>query len=43
MIGLQEILAYGALILAAGFLIRKFFFKSRKKKNDGCGGSDCGC
>ncbi|MDY7395746.1 FeoB-associated Cys-rich membrane protein [Aureibaculum sp. 2210JD6-5] len=36
----QSILVYIALGLALFFLIKKFFFKS--KKNTGCN-TDCGC
>ncbi|MEA9413692.1 FeoB-associated Cys-rich membrane protein [Flavobacterium sp. PL02] len=39
---IQEIIAFGILFISIAFLIRKFFWKSSKKKND-CGGSDCGC
>ncbi|WP_424320171.1 FeoB-associated Cys-rich membrane protein [Flavobacterium aquariorum] len=38
---IQEIIAFVILILALGFLIRKFFFK--KKSNKNCGSGDCGC
>ncbi|MBK0369720.1 FeoB-associated Cys-rich membrane protein [Flavobacterium agrisoli] len=38
----QEIVAFLILALAILFLIRKFFWKSKKKKN--CGDKDdCGC
>ncbi|WXK52007.1 FeoB-associated Cys-rich membrane protein [Flavobacterium ginsenosidimutans] len=38
----QEIIAFAILGLAVAFLIKKFFFKSKKKKD--CGnGTDCGC
>lgn len=36
---IQEIIAIGLLVVAVGFLVKKFFFK---KKKDGCG-PDCGC
>ncbi len=39
---IQEILAYSALVLAIGFLIRKFFWKTKKSKKD-CGNGGCGC
>ncbi len=40
---IQNILVFSALVLAIGFLLKKFFFKSSKTKND-CGGDDnCGC
>jgi hypothetical protein len=37
---MQEILTYIVLVVAVAFLIRKFFFKSKKKGN--CD-SDCNC
>jgi membrane protein implicated in regulation of membrane protease activity len=37
---IQQIIAFTILAAAIAFLVRKFFFK-RKKKN-GCG-TDCGC
>nr|WP_281324462.1 FeoB-associated Cys-rich membrane protein [Flavobacterium sp. IMCC34518] len=37
----QEIIAFLVLSIAIAFLIRKFFFKKKSKKN--CGGNDCGC
>jgi hypothetical protein len=37
---LQEILAFTALAVAVVFLVRKFFWK--KKKKGGCD-TDCGC
>ncbi|MDO4880032.1 MAG: FeoB-associated Cys-rich membrane protein [Capnocytophaga sp.] len=36
---IQDILAYGLVGIAALFLIKKYFFKSKKK----CGGTDCNC
>ncbi|MEN9875116.1 MAG: hypothetical protein RLZZ529_113 [Bacteroidota bacterium] len=38
---IQEILAFGILILALSFLIRKYFWKKKSAKN--CGNGDCGC
>lgn len=38
---LQEIIAFIILGIAVAFLIRKFFFKSKKKKD--CGDGNCGC
>jgi len=38
---IQEIIAFGILVVAVAFLARKFFFKPKKKKN-GCD-TDCGC
>jgi len=37
---MQEILVYVALGIAVGFLIKKYFFKT--KKNGNCD-PDCGC
>jgi len=37
----QEIIVYVLLGIAVGFLIKKFFFKSKKKKD--CGSDGCGC
>ncbi|MBZ9629014.1 FeoB-associated Cys-rich membrane protein [Psychroflexus sp. CAK1W] len=39
---LQEILVLFIFLLASGYLIKKFFFKS-KKGNSACGSSQCGC
>ena len=38
---LQQILAYGLLLFAVYFLIKKYVFKQKKKKPD-CG-KDCNC
>ncbi|WP_445453287.1 FeoB-associated Cys-rich membrane protein [Flavobacterium sp. 25HG05S-40] len=38
---IQELLVYLAVAIALGFLIRKFFWKKKSKKN--CGDDDCGC
>lgn len=38
---MQEIFVYIAVVLALFFLIRKYFFKRKKKKGD-CG-TDCKC
>jgi hypothetical protein len=38
---IQEIIAFGILFIAAAFLIKKFFWKSKKKKD--CGDNNCGC
>jgi len=38
---MQETLTYITLALALGFLIKKYFLKSRKK--DSCGSDGCGC
>ncbi|WP_084127054.1 FeoB-associated Cys-rich membrane protein [Flavobacterium terrae] len=37
---IQQVIAFGLLIVAIAFLVKKFFFK---KKNDKNCGSDCGC
>jgi hypothetical protein len=39
----QEILAFIALGIAIGFLIKKFFVKKEKKSDKDCGNDDCGC
>ena len=38
---IQEILVYVGVLLALVFLVRKFFYKS--KKNDGNCDTDCKC
>ncbi len=38
---IQEILAFGILLFALTFLIRKYFGKKKSDKN--CGNGDCGC
>jgi len=38
---MQEIATYILLVFALGFLIKKFFFTSKKNKK-GCD-TDCGC
>ncbi|USD26835.1 hypothetical protein [Flagellimonas marinaquae] len=45
---IQQILAYGTLALAAGYLIWKFFlpkslFSRRKSNSNSCGSDNCGC
>jgi hypothetical protein len=37
----QEKLVYLIVLAAIGFLVRKFFWKSKSKKN--CGDDGCGC
>jgi len=37
----QEILVYILVIVALGFLVRKFIWTPKSKKN--CGDGDCGC
>ncbi|WP_319800124.1 MULTISPECIES: FeoB-associated Cys-rich membrane protein [Flavobacterium] len=37
---IQQIIAFGILIVAIVFLVKKFFFKKKNGKN--CG-NDCGC
>lgn len=39
---IQEIIAFTILGFAVAFLIKKFFFKAKKKKDCGSG-TDCGC
>lgn len=41
--GYQEIIAYGLLILAVGYLIKKSFWKKGGGKKKSCGSNDCGC
>ncbi|WP_089354078.1 FeoB-associated Cys-rich membrane protein [Flavobacterium sp. ov086] len=38
---IQEIIAFAILLIAVGFLIKKIFWKSKKKKD--CGDRNCGC
>lgn len=38
---IQEIIAFAILGIAVTFLIKKYFFKSKKKKD--CGDGNCGC
>lgn len=38
---IQNILVFTAILLAIGFLVKKFFWK--KKSNKSCGTDDCGC
>jgi large-conductance mechanosensitive channel len=38
---IQEIIAFTILGFAVYYLIRKFIFKKKSKKN--CGTDDCGC
>lgn len=38
----QKIIAFIILAIAIGFLIKKYFFKS-KKSDKNCGSGDCGC
>lgn len=38
---IQEVLVGLALVIAVGFLVKKFFFK--KKKSGDCGEDNCGC
>jgi len=44
---IQEILVWTTFLIAVGFLIKKFLWKSPKKASEGetsiCGKSDCGC
>ncbi|SHO72356.1 Virus attachment protein p12 family protein [Flavobacterium cucumis] len=38
----QQILVYLSLAIAVGFLVKKFFWKKRKKKSKPCN-DDCAC
>jgi hypothetical protein len=38
---MQQVLVYLTVALALIFIIRKFFWKKKAKKN--CGDNDCGC
>ena len=38
---IQEILVGVTVLAAAGFLVKKFFFK--KKSSKSCGSGNCGC
>jgi hypothetical protein len=38
---IQEIIAFGILILAVAFLIKKYFWKKKSDKNCGDGDGDC--
>ncbi|MAN28276.1 MAG: FeoB-associated Cys-rich membrane protein [Mesonia sp.] len=43
---IQEILVFITFLIAVGFLVKKFFWKSPKKatgSESACGKSDCGC
>lgn len=45
---LQPILVYIALVIAVGYLVKKFFlpkalFVSKKNSSKACGQDDCGC
>lgn len=37
----QEIVVYVLVLIAIGFLVRKFIWKKKSDKN--CGDDDCGC
>ncbi|MGB1307388.1 MAG: FeoB-associated Cys-rich membrane protein [Oceanihabitans sp.] len=40
----QNILVFSALFIALGFLVKKFFWKEKKKNSKACGSSNnCGC
>jgi len=48
MVLFQEILVYIILLLAVGFVVKKFFlprslFSSKKEYKKACGQEDCGC
>jgi len=38
---IQSVLVFLSLLVAVGFLIKKFFLKKKRKKN--CGDDNCGC
>ncbi|MFA7444492.1 MAG: FeoB-associated Cys-rich membrane protein [Flavobacteriaceae bacterium] len=38
----QDIIVYVALAVAVFFLLRKFIFKPKSKKNNGCDSDCCG-
>lgn len=40
---IQNILVFTALVLAIGFLLKKFLFKPSKAKKNCDGNDDCGC
>ncbi|WP_421823849.1 hypothetical protein [Flagellimonas oceanensis] len=45
---IQQILAYGTLIIAAGYLVWKFLlpkslFSKGKSNSNSCGSDNCGC
>lgn len=43
--GYQEVIAYGLLIIAVGYFIKKSFWKNKGGKKGSCGkdGGSCGC
>ncbi|MHA7841743.1 MAG: FeoB-associated Cys-rich membrane protein [Winogradskyella sp.] len=40
---IQNILVFSALLIAIGFLARKFIWKPKKSSSKTCGTDDCGC
>ncbi|MDG4715088.1 FeoB-associated Cys-rich membrane protein [Winogradskyella sp. YYF002] len=40
---IQNILAFSTLILALGFLVRKFIWTPKKASSKSCGSDACGC
>ena len=38
---IQNILVFLAVLLAIGFIVKKYFYKKKAKK--ACGTDDCGC
>ncbi|MBF00700.1 FeoB-associated Cys-rich membrane protein [Flavobacterium coralii] len=38
---LQEIITYALVAVAVAYLVKKYFFKKKKKGN--CANDDCGC
>ncbi|TRX36717.1 FeoB-associated Cys-rich membrane protein [Flavobacterium restrictum] len=39
---IQEIIAFGILVLALFYLLKKYFWK-KKNSDKNCGSGDCGC
>ncbi|MAX69713.1 MAG: FeoB-associated Cys-rich membrane protein [Flavobacteriaceae bacterium] len=40
---IQNSLVFTALLIAVGFLVRKFIWKPKKASSKSCGTDDCGC
>tara|TARA_B100000378_G_C17870168_1_gene351776 strand:- start:437 stop:574 length:138 start_codon:yes stop_codon:yes gene_type:complete len=40
---IQNSLVFTALLIAVGFLVRKFIWKPKKTSSKSCGTDDCGC
>lgn len=41
--GYQEIIAYGLLLIAVGYFIKKSFWKNDRNNGGDCGNGNCGC